>query len=150
MRRPVGTFTASDSDTRANPCMAPAGQTSPNPLQHLLPIDGNAVYKGDSGLSSVINMNGGYSSYSNCAFLACAQDTGGENPYIDTKDVFKASDCGRLGRQAASHHWSALRVVKGYRRDYLTAEVLLEAKVAALHLERYQSSLSKLSTKKRG
>jgi hypothetical protein len=87
MRRPVGTFTASDSDTRANPCMAPAGQTSPNPLQHLLPIDGNAVYKGDSGLSSVINMNGGYSSYSNCAFLACAQDTGGENPYIDAKDV---------------------------------------------------------------
>jgi hypothetical protein len=29
------------------------------------------------------------------------QDTGGENPYIDTQDVFRASDCGRLGRQAA-------------------------------------------------
>src|SRR5256714_14163375 len=42
----------------------------------------------------------------------CAQDTGGEDTYIDTKDVLKASDCGRLGRQAADHPWSALRVVK--------------------------------------
>jgi hypothetical protein len=31
---------------------------------------------------------------------------------IDTKDVLKASDCGRLGRQAAGHPWSVLRVVK--------------------------------------
>ena len=30
-------------------------------------------YESDSGLSSAINMNGGYSSYSNCAFLACAR-----------------------------------------------------------------------------
>jgi hypothetical protein len=30
---------------------------------------------------------------------------------------FKASDCGRLGRQAAGHPWSALRVVKSSRRD---------------------------------
>jgi hypothetical protein len=43
--------------------------------------------------------------------LPCAQDTGGEDPCIDTKDV-EASDCGRLGRQAADHPWSALRVVK--------------------------------------
>jgi len=26
--------------------------------------------------------------------------------------MFKASDCGRLGRQAADHPWSALRVVE--------------------------------------
>jgi hypothetical protein len=72
---------------------------------------------------------------------------GGEDPYIDTKDVFEASDCGRLGRQAAGHPWSALRVVKSCRKDCPTASVLLEAKAAALHPERYQSSLSKLSTK---
>jgi hypothetical protein len=28
----------------------------------------------------------------------------------------EASDCGRLGRQAAGHPWSALRVVKSYRK----------------------------------
>ena len=44
---------------------------------------------------------------------------------------------GRLGRQAATHPWSALRVVKSCRKDRLTAEVLLEAKAAALHPERY-------------
>ena len=63
---------------------------------------------------------------------------------------FKASDCGRLGRQAAGHPWSALRVVKSCRKDCPTAKVLLEAKAAALHPERYQSSLSKLSTKEGG
>src|SRR3954452_19275023 len=56
----------------------------------------------------------------------------------------RAPDCGRLGRQAADHPWSALRVVKGCRKDCPTASVLLEAKAAALHPERYQSSLSKL------
>jgi hypothetical protein len=35
-------------------------------------------------------------------------------------------------------------------KDCPTAEVLLEAKAAALHLGRYQSSLSKLSTKREG
>src|SRR2546423_12997052 len=30
---------------------------------------------------------------------------------------FKASDCGRLGRQAADHPWSALRVVKSCRKE---------------------------------
>jgi hypothetical protein len=75
---------------------------------------------------------------------------GGEDPYIDTKDVFEASDCGRLGRQAAGYPWSALRVVKSCRKDCLTASVLLEAKAAALHPERYQSLLSKLSTKEGG
>jgi hypothetical protein len=29
---------------------------------------------------------------------------------------FEASDCGRLGRQAAGHPWSALRVVKSCRK----------------------------------
>ena len=59
---------------------------------------------------------------------------------------FKASDCGRLGRQAAGHPWSALRVVKSCRKDCPTTKVLLEAKAAALHPKWYQSSLSKLST----
>jgi hypothetical protein len=63
---------------------------------------------------------------------------------------FEASDCGRLGRQAAGHPWSALRVVKSCRKGCPTAKVLLEAKAAALHPERYQSSLSKLSTQREG
>jgi hypothetical protein len=41
-------------------------------------------------------------------------------------------------------------VVKKLPKDYLTAKVLLEAKAAALHPERYQSLLSKLSTKREG
>jgi hypothetical protein len=64
--------------------------------------------------------------------------------------MFKASDCGRLGRQAAGHPWSALRVVESCRKDCPTASVLLEAKAAARHPERYQSLLSKLSTKREG
>jgi hypothetical protein len=63
---------------------------------------------------------------------------------------FKASDCGRLGRQAAGHPWSALRVVKSCRKDCPTAKVLLEAKAAALHPEWYQNLLSKLPTKREG
>jgi len=47
--------------------------------------------------------------------------------------MFKASDCGLLGRQAADHPWSALRVVNSCRKDCPTAKVLLEAKAAALH-----------------
>jgi hypothetical protein len=43
-------------------------------------------------------------------------ESGGENPYIDTQDGLKASDCGLLGRQAADHPWSALRVVKSCRK----------------------------------
>ena len=82
--------------------------------------------------------------------LPSAHDLGGENPYIDTKDVLKLLNCGRLGRQAAGHPWSALCVVEKLPKDCLTAEVLLEAKAAALHLERYQSSLSKLSMKEGG
>jgi hypothetical protein len=77
--------------------------------------------------------------------LPCAQDTGGENPYIDPEDVLRLLNCGRLGRQAAGHPWSALRVVKSCRKDCPTAEVLLEAKAAALHPKWYQSSLSRLS-----
>ena len=60
--------------------------------------------------------------------LPCAQDTGGESPYIDTQGGLKASDCGRLGRQAAGHPWSALRVVKSCRKDCLTASVLPKLK----------------------
>jgi hypothetical protein len=41
-------------------------------------------------------------------------------------------------------------VVKSCRKDWATASVLLEAKAAALHPERCQSSLSKLSTKREG
>ena len=81
--------------------------------------------------------------------LPSAHDLGGENPYIDTKDVLKLLNCGRLGRQAAGHPWSALRVVKSCRKDCPTAKVLLEAKAAALHPEWYQSLLSKLSTRGR-
>ena len=44
--------------------------------------------------------------------LPSAHDLGGENPYIDTKDVLKLLNCGRLGRQAVNHPWSALT----YRR----------------------------------
>jgi len=62
--------------------------------------------------------------------LLCAQDTGGENPYIDTKDVLKLLDYGRLGRQAAGHPWSALRVVKSCRKDCPTASVLPKLPVA--------------------
>jgi hypothetical protein len=62
----------------------------------------------------------------------------------------KASGCGRLSRQAAGHPWSALRMVKSCRKDCPTAKVLLEAKAAALYPERYQSLLSKLSTKREG
>ena len=44
---------------------------------------------------------------------------------ISTPRMFLgASDCGRLGRQAAGHPWSALRVVKNCRKDCPTAEVL--------------------------
>jgi hypothetical protein len=41
-------------------------------------------------------------------------------------------------------------VVEKLPKDCPTAEVLLGAKAAALHPERYQSSLSKLSTKREG
>src|ERR1700722_19415603 len=66
--------------------------------------------------------------YTSFTSLPCAPDTGGENPYIDTQDGLKASDCGRLGRQAAGHPWSALRVVKSYRKDCPTASVLPKPK----------------------
>ena len=60
--------------------------------------------------------------------LPCAPDTGGEDPYVDTQDGLKASDCGRLGRQAAGHPWSALRVVKSCQKDCPTASVLPKPK----------------------
>src|SRR2546423_3897051 len=54
---------------------------------------------------------------------------------------FKASDCGRLGRQAAGHPWSALRVLPKRLPNGVGAA---EAKAAALHPNWDQSSLSKL------
>jgi len=60
--------------------------------------------------------------------LPCAQDTGGENPGVDTQGGLKLLDCGRLGRQAAGHPWSALRVVKSCRKDCPTASVLPKPK----------------------
>src|SRR5271168_935207 len=82
--------------------------------------------------------------------LPSAHDLGGENPYIDTEDVLKLLNCGRLGRQAAGHPWSALRVVKSCRKTTQRPRCCSELKAAALHPERYQSSLSKLSTKREG
>src|SRR5271155_5132765 len=75
---------------------------------------------------------------------------GGEDPCIDTEDVFKASE---LWATRPLGCWSPLeRAPRGEKlpKDCPTAEVLLEAKAAALHPERYQSSLSKLSTKREG
>ena len=60
--------------------------------------------------------------------LPSAHDLGGENPYIDTKDVLKLLNCGRLGRQAAGHPWSALRVVEKLPKDCPTASVLPKPK----------------------
>jgi hypothetical protein len=74
--------------------------------------------------------------------LPCAQDAGGENPYIDTKDV--------LGLLIVDNSAVWLLVTLGarsaWRKAGPTAKVLLEAKAAALYPERYQSLLSKLST----
>ena len=70
-----------------------------------------------------------------------------ESPNIDTQGGLKASDCGRLGRQAAGHPWSALRVVKSCRKRLPNGLGAAEAKAAALHPKWYQSSLSKLSTR---
>jgi hypothetical protein len=61
----------------------------------------------------------------------------------------KASNCGRLGRQAAGHPWSAPRGEKLPKR-LPNGRGAAEAKAAALHPERYQSLLSKLSTKEGG
>ena len=75
--------------------------------------------------------------------LPNAQDTGGENPYIDTQGCFKASDRGRLGRQAASHPWSALRVVKSCRKDacWLPALGCLPTYVGYVHTMRIHLSM---------
>ena len=47
---------------------------------------------------------------------------------MSTLNMFEDSACGRLGRQAADHPWSALRVVKSCRKDCPTASVLLKPK----------------------
>jgi len=51
--------------------------------------------------------------------LPCAQGTGGENPCIDNQGCLKASDCGRLGRQAAGHPKQQLCIQNGTRAYYL-------------------------------
>jgi hypothetical protein len=71
--------------------------------------------------------------------VSLAQGTGDENPYIDPKDVLRLLI---VGDSASGCRWSALRVVKSCRKDCPTAKMLPEAKAAALHLKRYQSSLS--------
>jgi hypothetical protein len=82
--------------------------------------------------------------------LPRALDMGGESHYIDTQDVQKLLDYGRLGRQAADHPRSALWVVKSCRKRLPNGLGAAEAKAAALHPKRYQSSLSKLSTEGAG
>jgi hypothetical protein len=57
----------------------------------------------------------------------------GESPYIDTRDVPKLLDCGRLGRQAADNPRSALCVVKSCRKRLLNSQGAAQAKAAALH-----------------
>jgi hypothetical protein len=63
---------------------------------------------------------------------------------------FEASDCGRLGRQAAGH--ALERAPRGEKlpKRLPDGQGAAEAKAAALYPKRYQSSLSKLSTKEVG
>jgi hypothetical protein len=49
-------------------------------------------------------------------------------PISTHQRCFEASDCGRLGLQAAGHPWSALRAVKSCRKDCPTASVLPKPK----------------------
>ena len=75
---------------------------------------------------------------------------GGEDPCIDTEDVFKASE---LWATRPSGCWSPLeRAPRGEKLPQRLPNGLgaAEAKTAALHPERYQSLLSKLSTKREG
>src|ERR1700756_4562245 len=60
--------------------------------------------------------------------LPCAKDTGGEKFLYRHQECFEASDCGPLGRHAAGHSWSALRVVKSCRKVCPTASVLPKPK----------------------
>src|SRR5271156_2146783 len=79
-----------------------------------------------------------------------ARRTRGARILVSTsRMVEKLLDCGRLGRRAAGHPWSALRVVKSCRKDCPTASVLPKPK-QQLCIQRYQSSLSKLSTREVG
>src|SRR5271154_1718474 len=82
--------------------------------------------------------------------LPGAHDPGGENPSIDTKDVFEASE---LWATRPSGCWSPLeRAPRGGKAAERLPNGLgaAEAKAAALHPKWYQSSLSKLSTKEVG
>jgi len=59
--------------------------------------------------------------------LPCAGHRWRESLYPH-QGCLKLLDCGRLGRQAAGHPWSALRVMKSCQKDCPTAEVLREPK----------------------
>jgi hypothetical protein len=56
---------------------------------------------------------------------------------VSTPIVLRLLIVGDSAVKAAGHPWSALRVLKSCRKDCPTAEVLLEAKAAALHPEWY-------------
>jgi hypothetical protein len=66
---------------------------------------------------------------------------------ISTPKMFRASDCGRLGRQAADHPWSTLRVVKATEKTAQRLRGAARSRNSSSTPKRYQSSLSKLSTK---
>jgi hypothetical protein len=78
-----------------------------------------------------------------------ALDTGGENLYIDTKDVQKLLIVGDLAVRLLITLGACSTWRKAAGKDCPTAKVLLEAKAGALHPKRYQSSPSKLSTRAR-
>src|SRR2546421_9447583 len=59
--------------------------------------------------------------------LPRAQDTGGENPCIDTKDILKLLIVGDSAVRLLVP-WSALRAVKSCRKDCPTAKVLPKPK----------------------
>jgi hypothetical protein len=81
--------------------------------------------------------------------LPCAQDTGGWNPCIDTKDVLKLLIVGDSAVRLLVTLERAPRGEKPSKR-LPNGRGAAEAKVAALHPERHQSLLSKLSTKEGG
>jgi hypothetical protein len=94
----------------------------------------------------------GYCGGANWSFtsLPRAPDTGGENLYIDTKDVQKLLIVGDSAVRLLTTLGARSAWRKAVEKDCPTANVLPEAKSAALHPNRYQSSLSRLSTKRAG
>src|SRR5438270_1647879 len=70
-------------------------------------------------------VSGTYTSFTS---LPCASNAGGENPCIDTQDGWKASDCGRLGRQAAGQIGSAHVGTPVTVKDCMTSSVRTKPK----------------------